>query len=547
MRAFGAVAQTSLQSAARVILLPLFVVELGGGVNPPRVVVASLVVCAAVTAASMLRFGPLRSESLYVVVADPMSIPFCILALEFGGIATLAVLVVAAGAFQMVAGLRLASLRRIINPYFSITLVLMACISLLPVLARVVEAPDNARRSAVPVCMVLIAAVIYTLDRFGPSALKPWAPLAGLAAGAAAAAAYGIYDTRLVEDAAWIGLPTSGWIPDSGIDAAAAAMLVPSFAVLALVQVTRANTASLLVQIVSGRSVLDFREMQRASTRIGAGSALAGVAGTIPLGYTPAGPAAVKQSGSDPRRIGTSIVVVFLAVAACPKVAGRVDCAASGPDGHVCRVRSVLADQEADPVNAIKQRATPSGMWLPIATAVVFEAGAVMLWGDTGFRAVNGLTAGSIVLIASAVLRERRASRHRIDVALASFSAAEIREFVSGLPLDSEEAKDRLYAVSEEALMVLIQSDVHSFDPDRRMGLTVTLLGTTVEAEFVAAPSGAQNLQERVLLLAEPEAHDLEAVVERDAALRLLNHYATSMTHRQYRDVEVITAVVDAG
>ncbi len=547
MRAFGAVAQTSLQSAARVILLPLFVVELGGGVNPPRVVVASLVVCAAVTAASMLRFGPLRSESLYVVVADPMSIPFCILALEFGGIATLAVLVVAAGAFQVVAGLRLASLRRIINPYFSITLVLMACISLLPVLARVVEAPDNARRSAVPVCMVLIAAVIYTLDRFGPSAVKPWAPLAGLAAGAAAAAAYGIYDTRLVEDAAWIGLPTSGWIPDSGIDAAAAAMLVPSFAILALVQVTRANTASLLVQIVSGRSVLDFREMQRASTRIGAGSALAGVAGTIPLGYTPAGPAAVKQSGSDPRRIGASIVAVFLAVAACPKVqAALIALPRALMVMYVVFVLFLLI-RRLIPVNAIRQRATPSGMWAPIATAVVFEAGAVMLWGDTGFRAVNGLTAGSIVLIASAVLRELRASRHRLDVALASFSAAEIREFVSGLPLDSEEAKDRLYAVSEEALMVLIQSDVHSYDPDRRMGLTVTLLGTTVEAEFVAAPSGAQNLQERIVLLAEPEAHDLEAVVERDAALRLLNHYATSVTHRQYRDVEVITAVVAAG
>ncbi len=48
------------------------------------------------------------------------------------------------------------------------------------------------------------------------------------------------------------------------------------------------------------------------------------------------------------------------------------------------------------------------------------------------------------------------------------------------------------------------------------------------------------------MLLSESEASDLEAVVERDAALRLLNHYATSVTHRQYQDVEIITAVVDA-
>jgi len=92
--------------------------------------------------------------------------------------------------------------------------------------------------------------------------------------------------------------------------------------------------------------------------------------------------------------------------------------------------------------------------------------------------------------------------------------------------------------------MVLIQSDVHSYDPNRQIRLTATLQGATIEAEFVAAPSGAQNLQERIMLLTEPEAQELEAVIERDAALRLLNHYATSVTHRQYRDVEVITAVV---
>ncbi len=547
MKALGAAAQVSLQSTARVVLLPLVVVELGGGANPSRIVVASLVVCAVVTAASMLRVGFLRSEGLYVVVADPMSIPFCILALEFGGVATLAMLVVAAGVFQIVAGLRLASLRRIINPNFSITLVLLACISLLPVLARVIDAPDGARTSAVPVCMALTAVAIYTINRFGRSALQPWAPLMGLAAGAVAATAYGIYDTDLVANAAWIGLPTSGWIPAGGIDAASAALLVPSFAILSLVQVTRANASSLLVQIVAGRSVLDFREMQRASTRIGAGSALAGVGGTIPLGYSPAGPAAIMQSGSDPRRIGASIVAVFLAAAVCPKLQAAVVAVPRALVVVYIVFVLFLLIRKLLPVSTIRQRGRPSGMWVPIATAVVFEAAAVLLWDGTDFRAVNGLTAGSIVLIALAVLRELRTSRHRLDVALASFSAEEIREFVWSLPLDSEEVKDRLNAVSEEALMVLIQSDAYAYDPDRQMRLTVTLLGSTIEAEFVAAPSGAQNLQERIALLSEPEAHELEAVVERDVALRLLNHYATSVTHRQYQDVEVITAVVALG
>ena len=547
MRALGAIAQVSLQTTVQLILLPLVVVELGRGLNPSRVIVASLVVCAAVTAASLLRAGPLRSVGLYVAMPDPMSIPFCILALELGGIVALAVLVAASGVFQIVAGLRLARLRSIINPDFSITLVLLACISLVPVFARIIESPEGARPGAVPVSMALTAAAIYTISRFGPSALQPWAPPLGLAAGTAAAAAYGIYDTGPVAEAAWIGLPTAGWIPSGGFDIAVVALLLPPFAILALVQVTRANTASLLAQFVSGRAVFDFREVQRANARIGTGSILASVSGTIPLGYSPAGPIAMAQSGSDPRRVGTAIISMLVAAAVCPKLqAVLMAVPRSLVVVYIVFVIFLLL-RKLIPVSSIGQHGMPSSMWAPIATAVVFEAAAALLWDGTGFRAVNGLTAGSIVLVALSVLRLRRASRHRIDVPLASFSAEEIAEFVWSLPLEREDAKHRLAAVSEEALMVLIQSDVYSYDANRQMRLTVTLQGANVEAEFVAAPSGAQNLQERIMLLSEPEASDLEVVVERDAALRLLNHYATSVTHRQYQDVEIITAVVDSG
>ena len=546
MRAFGAIAQVSLQSAVRVILLPLVVVELGGGPNASTVIVASLAVCAVVTAASLLRAGPLRSESLYVTIPDAMSIPFCILALEFGGVLTLVALVAASGVFQIVGGLRLARLRAIINPDFSITLVLLACIPLVRVFARVVESPEGARPAAVPVCMVLTVAAIYTMNRFGPAALQPWAPPLGLVAGAVAAAAYGIYDADLVADAAWVGLPASGWVPSGGFDVAAVSLLLPSFAILSLVQVTRANTSSLLAQFVSGRPVVDFREVQRANTRIGAGSILAGVAGTIPLSYSPAGPIAMRQSGSDPRRIGASIVAVFAAVAVCPKLQAVLIAVPRAVVAVYIVFVLVMLVRKLIPVSSIGQSGMPPSIWAPLATAVVFEAAAAALWGGTSFRAVNGLTAGSVVLVALAVLRVRRAGRHRLEVPLASFSAEEIRDFVLGLPVDDEALKDRLSAVCEEALMVLIQSDVYSYDANRRMRLTVILHAASVEAEFVAAPSGAQNLQERIMVLSEPEASEMAVVIERDAALRLLNHYAASVQHRQYQDVEVITATVKA-
>ena len=547
MRAFGTAAQVSIQSAARVVLLPLLAVEIVGGANASWVIVASLVVCAAVTAASMMRVGPLRSTSLYVAVADPMSIPFCVLALEFGGAATLAVLVVVAGMSQTAAGLWLASLRRFITPGFSITLVLLACVSVLPVFARAIDAPPGARwAGAAPVCMALTAAVIYAMNRLGSPALKPWAPPAGLAVGAAAALVYGIYDVDLVADAAWIGLPASGWIPAGSIDPLAVAMLAPSFVILSLVQVARANSSSLMTQLASGRLVLDFREVQRANARVGAGSVLAGIGGTLPLGYSPAGPAALLQTGGDPRRIRAPLLAVFVAVAVSPRLqAALIAVPRALVVVYFVSVLAVLVTKLV-PIRAgaIKQRAGPAVMWVPVGVGVVFEVAAAALGDGRGLDAMNGLTAGSIVLIALTARRALRTRRHRVDLALAAFSADEIKEFVSHLPVDSQELKDRLTAVSEEALMVLIQSDIHSYDPNRQVRLTVTLQGATVEAEFVAAPSGAQNLQERIMLLSEPEARDLEAVVERDAAVRLLNHYARSVTHRQYRDVEVITAVV---
>ena len=547
MRALGTAAQVSIQSAARVVFLPLLVVEIVGGANASWVIVASLVVGAAVTAMSMMRVGPLRSTSLYVAVADPMSIPFCALALEFGGAVTLAALVVVAGLSQIAAGLWLASLRRFITPGFSITLVLLACISVLPVFARAIDAPAGARwAGAVPVCMSLTAAAIFAMNRLGSPVLKPWAPPAGLAVGAAAAAVYGIYDVGLVADAAWIGLPASGWIPTGSIDPLAVAMLAPSFVILSLVQVARANSSSLMTQLASGRLVLDFREVQRANARIGAGSVLAGIGGTIPLGYSPAGPAALFQTGGDPRRIRAPFLAVFVAVAASPKLQAALIAVPRAVIVVFFVSVLVVLVTKLIPVRAgaIKQRASPAVMWVPVGVGVVFEVAGAALGNARGLDAMNGLTAGSIVLIALTARRALRTRRFRVDLPLASFSAEEIKEFVSSLPVDSDEFKDRLAAVSEEALMVLIQSDVHSYDPNRQMRLTATLHGATIEAEFVAAPSGAQNLQERIMLLTEPEAQDLEAVIERDAALRLLNHYATSVTHRQYRDVEVITAVV---
>ena len=102
----------------RMILLPLLVVTVVGGRSAleSRVVLASLVVCSLLTLLMTVGSGRLRTDNLYVTNVDAVSLPFCILALRDGGTGTLAALVVVTGLFQILVGMRLSGLRRLITP-----------------------------------------------------------------------------------------------------------------------------------------------------------------------------------------------------------------------------------------------------------------------------------------------------------------------------------------------------------------------------------------------------------------------------------------------
>ena len=59
--------------------------------------------------------------------------------------------------------------------------------------------------------------------------------------------------------------------------------------------------------------------------------------------------------------------------------------------------------------------------------------------------------------------------------------------------------------------------------------------------EFLTAPEGTENLEDRLSFLGEQS----EVPDERDVPLRLLRHYATSVQHRVYHNIEVITVRVE--
>ena len=55
------------------------------------------------------------------------------------------------------------------------------------------------------------------------------------------------------------------------------------------------------------------------------------------------------------------------------------------------------------------------------------------------------------------------------------------------------------------------------------------------------ATSGGENLEDRLAYLSEqPELQD-----EEDISFRLLRHYASSVQHRKYHDIDIVTVQVD--
>lgn len=563
-RALATATQLALMLLPRMILLPLLVVTVAGGASvlESRVVLASIVVCSLLMLLTTVGFGRLRTENLYVCTVDPISVPFCILALRGGGAATLAALVLVTGLFQVVVGMRLSLLRRLITPAVSSTLVVLSVMSLIPVLASTVGAGPAGRagsgRLGILLCMVIALAVMIGVNARGRDALKLWAAPIGMVVGLVVAIGFGLYDFDRVREAAWFGLPEGGWAlfgpRGDGPFGATFFTLLPSFLILGLVVLIRTHGASILTQFVSWRQLLsiDFREVQRANIRLGLGTIASGVAGSIPVSAAPMGIRFISQTKCASRRVGAMAAVPFLFMAMLPKVWAAV----------VAMPRALVVVYFAFILAPLVYRIAKSQrqsfeqvrnvvlIGLPVLAGLIIEIGFVEFGDNAFWEAVtrHGLLAGSLLLIVLALAFNAAEYRRYLETKLSVTSLGVIREFMGDFAAQkswNEATEARLDAVAEEALLVLTERIANTGDEDyRRLRVTATARGSTVELEFASGPTEAENLEDRIALLTGPESDLSEIEIERDVSLRLLRHYATSVNHRQYNEAEIITAIV---
>ena len=153
----------------------------------------------------------------------------------------------------------------------------------------------------------------------------------------------------------------------------------------------------------------------------------------------------------------------------------------------------------------------------------------------------NGITVGALAAIAMTAFMELTDARtRRLRVDLAAGSMARLDDFLRDLAADrgwTGESGDRLRFVGEEAFQSLLRDDATG---SRRLTVVARPGPGQVELEFLAALSEV-NVEDEIAYLSEAaEAPDLN-----ETSLRLLRHYATSVRHRKYHGVDVVSVRVE--
>ena len=157
----------------------------------------------------------------------------------------------------------------------------------------------------------------------------------------------------------------------------------------------------------------------------------------------------------------------------------------------------------------------------------------------------NGVTVGvltAIVLTWFMELTSPKRSRleAELDISALPRIDAFLRRLASGMGWDGN-STERLRAAGEEALSSLLQLGGNETTADAPRLIVVARPGRgEVEMEFQAVFEEG-NIEDQLAYLSD----QAEAPEETEISFRLLRHYASSVRHRKYHGVDVVTVRVD--
>ncbi len=516
----------------------------------------------AVSGASMILYAMrFRHLGMGRLIVANFNVPFlavCALALQAGGPSLLASLMVTSTLAQFVLTLRLASLRRVFTSTVSGVVVMLVAVSAVPyIVSSTVVVPEGVSTTLflAPGLVALIVGVVISLH--GTSLWRMWILPIMVVAGVIAAAPLGFYDIGPVIDAPWVSLPGFGW---PGLDLSFDGdfwALLPVFVFVNLTAFMKAVGDLSVIYRASYRkpTALDYRSVQGGLNMYGIGTLSSGLLGTIPV----AAPWAVTAvyigfTGVAAKSVGIYLGLMTIAVAPFSKFLAILVAVPSPVVSAVYVIifgllfvegaKTVFSGLFAGQVDQKKSTITGISMVLGLS-AGIFSG---LTEGVTSQLVGNTIVVGGIAAIGMTLFNELSSFRiRRLRVDLSESSLPAVDDFLSQFADKhswTESGKNRLRLVGEEVVLSLLQEENGGeAEQNRRLVATIRPESGSAELEIVVASDDAVqgNIENRMAYLDEGQA--LED--DRGMSVRILRQYASSVQHRQYHGIDIISCRVE--
>ena len=533
-----------------IILIPIIVLN---AADYPEglewAVFAALVVSGLATILQARPAGPIGAGYALYMGTSGAFIGVSVAAVAAGGLSLLATLVAVSSLVQFFFSARLSVFRRLITPTVGGTVIMLIAVNLFPIttdmLAEVPPGVDPASLSR-PLVALTAFATIVLVSLYAGGAARLWAPLFGIVAGTLVAAPSGMLNWTPVLDAAWVGLPRSGWPGlDLSFDARFLGLLVP-FVIVTIIGAIETYGHAIAIQRVSHRTAVpvDFKVVQRALNADGVGNLLSGLAGTVPNSTYSASISIADLTGVAARRVALWGGIIIVLTAFMPKLPALLQVVPGPVAGAYVFVFMVLLFRQ--------------GVRLVTAGGFGYERGLIVcisFWVGLGFQfgvifpdhlpewsrgtLDNGMAAGGIVAMVLTLLvsLKQRAQHDVLEPGVRSLPKlrAALDRAAERAGWD-ELAVNRLQLAGEEAFLYLLDRQEESKPQSVRVA--VRPVDDVLQIELAAGPDDV-NLEDRLGRLDE----DHEIV--RDVGPRILRHVAKEVKHEQFYDLDVLTVTVD--
>ncbi len=512
----------------------------------------------AVTGAGMilqsLRLRYLGSGRLVVANFNVPFLAVSALALHVGGPGLLASLVVVSTLIQFVLTLRLASLRRIFTQTVSGVVIMLVAISAMPFIIGRAVIPPEGESTWVFLAPGMAALAVGVLISLQDTPLwRMWILPITVAVGLIVAVPLGFYNLDIIVDTPWLRLPHSDW-PGLGLAFGADFWaLLPVFVIVNLTAFMKAVGDLSVIYRASYRnqSAIDFRSVQGGLNVYGAGTFLSGLLGTLPVAAPwSATVVYIGFTGVAARSVGILLGLLTVLIAFFSKLLAVLIAIPSPVVSAVyVIIFGMLFIEGAKTVftgQVDQKKAAVTG----VSMVLGLSAGALsgLFEGVIIHLVSNPIVVGGMAAIAMTVFTELsgfRAKKLRVDLSQSSLPAIDdfLSRFADGHSW-TEEGKSRLRLVGEEVMLSLLNEENDgAVEQKRRLVAVIRPESGSAELEIVVASDDAiqGNIENRMAYLDQAQA--LED--EEQLSFRILRHYASSVHHRKYYGIDIISCRVD--